>query len=83
VFARQGRHLSRRTAESITRRGLIPNLHVRPTLYAEGKETGMFDVPSGADTGVTTITSRISMGAETGFEWLGGHRLREISGAGA
>ena len=34
-------------AESIARRGLIQSLHVRPVLDAEGKETGMFEVPAG------------------------------------
>ncbi len=34
-------------AESIVRRGLIQSLHVRPVLDAEGKETGMFEVPAG------------------------------------
>lgn len=34
-------------AESIARRGLIQSLHVRPVLNAEGKETGMFEVPAG------------------------------------
>jgi ParB family chromosome partitioning protein len=34
-------------AESIARRGLIQSLHVRPILGAEGKETGMFEVPAG------------------------------------
>ena len=34
-------------AESITRRGLIQSLHVRPVLDAEGVETGMFEVPAG------------------------------------
>jgi ParB family chromosome partitioning protein len=34
-------------AESIARRGLIQSLHVRPVLGAEGKETGMFEVPAG------------------------------------
>ena len=34
-------------AESIARRGLIQSLHVRPALDAEGKETGMFEVPAG------------------------------------
>ena len=34
-------------AESIARRGLIQSLHVRPELDAEGKETGMFEVPAG------------------------------------
>ncbi|TIV76337.1 MAG: ParB/RepB/Spo0J family partition protein, partial [Mesorhizobium sp.] len=34
-------------AESIARRGLIQSIHVRPVLDAEGKETGMFEVPAG------------------------------------
>ena len=34
-------------AESIVRRGLIQSLHVRPVVDAEGKETGMFEVPAG------------------------------------
>ncbi|MBL4918653.1 ParB/RepB/Spo0J family partition protein [Szabonella alba] len=34
-------------AESIARRGLIQSLHVRPVMDAEGKETGMFEVPAG------------------------------------
>lgn len=34
-------------AESIARRGLIQSLHVRPAVDAEGKETGMFEVPAG------------------------------------
>ena len=34
-------------AESIARRGLIQSLHVRPVLDADGKETGMFEVPAG------------------------------------
>ncbi|WP_425063504.1 ParB/RepB/Spo0J family partition protein [Pyruvatibacter mobilis] len=34
-------------AESIARRGLIQSLHVRPELDAEGKETGLFEVPAG------------------------------------
>jgi ParB family chromosome partitioning protein len=34
-------------AESIARRGLIQSLHVRPVLSAEGRETGMFEVPAG------------------------------------
>ncbi|MEO3434581.1 ParB/RepB/Spo0J family partition protein [Inquilinus sp. CAU 1745] len=34
-------------AESIVRRGLIQSLHVRPELDAEGKETGLFEVPAG------------------------------------
>ncbi|RWE76453.1 ParB/RepB/Spo0J family partition protein [Mesorhizobium sp.] len=34
-------------AESIDRRGLIQSIHVRPVLDAEGKETGMFEVPAG------------------------------------
>ena len=34
-------------AESIARRGLIQSLHVRPVVDAEGKETGMFEVPAG------------------------------------
>jgi ParB family chromosome partitioning protein len=33
--------------ESIARRGLIQSLHVRAVLDAEGKETGMFEVPAG------------------------------------
>ncbi|AZO19002.1 ParB/RepB/Spo0J family partition protein [Mesorhizobium sp. M2A.F.Ca.ET.043.05.1.1] len=32
---------------SIARRGLIQSIHVRPVLDAEGKETGMFEVPAG------------------------------------
>jgi ParB family chromosome partitioning protein len=34
-------------AESIARRGLIQSLHVRPVLDADGKETGLFEVPAG------------------------------------
>jgi ParB family chromosome partitioning protein len=34
-------------AESIARRGLIQSLHVRPVVDAEGRETGMFEVPAG------------------------------------
>jgi len=34
-------------AESIARRGLIQSLHVRPELDADGKETGLFEVPAG------------------------------------
>lgn len=34
-------------AASITRRGLIQSLHVRPVLDAEGIEARMFDVPAG------------------------------------
>lgn len=34
-------------AASITRRGLIQSLHVRPVLDAGGEETGMFEVPAG------------------------------------
>ncbi|MFC5386864.1 ParB/RepB/Spo0J family partition protein [Aquamicrobium segne] len=34
-------------AESIARRGLIQSLHVRSVVDAEGKETGMFEVPAG------------------------------------
>ncbi|MCW5723073.1 MAG: ParB/RepB/Spo0J family partition protein [Devosia sp.] len=34
-------------AESIARRGLIQSLHVRPVMDAEGRETGMFEVPAG------------------------------------
>ena len=34
-------------AESIARRGLIQSLHVRAVLDAEGKESGMFEVPAG------------------------------------
>lgn len=34
-------------AESISRRGLIQSLHVRPVVDADGKETGMFEVPAG------------------------------------
>ena len=34
-------------AESIARRGLIQSLHVRPVVDAEGKETGIFEVPAG------------------------------------
>ena len=34
-------------AESIARRGLIQSLHVRPVLDADGKETGIFEVPAG------------------------------------
>lgn len=34
-------------ADSIARRGLIQSLHVRPVIDAEGKETGMFEVPAG------------------------------------
>jgi len=34
-------------AESITRRGLIQSLHVRPVLDGDGAETGMFEVPAG------------------------------------
>ena len=34
-------------AESITRRGLIQSLHVRPVLDGNGAETGMFEVPAG------------------------------------
>ncbi|RJE87164.1 ParB/RepB/Spo0J family partition protein [Paracoccus onubensis] len=34
-------------AESIARRGLIQSLHVRPEFDAEGKETGLFEVPAG------------------------------------
>ena len=34
-------------AESIARRGLIQSLHVRSELDAEGKETGLFEVPAG------------------------------------
>ncbi|GHC32616.1 chromosome partitioning protein ParB [Gemmobacter nanjingensis] len=34
-------------AASIARRGLIQSLHVRPELDAEGKETGLFEVPAG------------------------------------
>lgn len=34
-------------AESIARRGLIQALHVRPVLDADGKETGVFEVPAG------------------------------------
>ena len=34
-------------AASIARRGLIQGLHVRPVTDADGKETGMFEVPAG------------------------------------
>lgn len=34
-------------AESIVRRGLIQGLHVRPVVDADGRETGMFEVPAG------------------------------------
>ncbi|MGO9942279.1 MAG: ParB/RepB/Spo0J family partition protein [Rhodoblastus sp.] len=34
-------------ADSIARRGLIQSLHVRAVLDADGKETGMFEVPAG------------------------------------
>lgn len=34
-------------AQSIARRGLIQSLHVRPVLDADGKKTGMFEVPAG------------------------------------
>ena len=34
-------------AASIARRGLIQSLSVRPVIDAEGKETGMFEVPAG------------------------------------
>ncbi|MEO5322852.1 ParB/RepB/Spo0J family partition protein [Mesorhizobium sp. CC13] len=34
-------------AASITRRGLLQSLNVRPVLDGEGKETGMFEVPAG------------------------------------
>lgn len=34
-------------AGSIARRGLIQSLHVRPEHDAEGKETGLFEVPAG------------------------------------
>ena len=34
-------------AEDIARRGLLQSLNVRPLLDAEGKETGMFEIPAG------------------------------------
>jgi len=34
-------------AEDIARRGLLQNLNVRPVVDAEGRETGMFEVPAG------------------------------------
>ncbi|WP_333825695.1 ParB/RepB/Spo0J family partition protein, partial [Pinisolibacter sp.] len=34
-------------AESIARRGLIQSLHVRAVVDAEGRETGLFEVPAG------------------------------------
>lgn len=34
-------------AEDIARRGLLQGLNVRPVLDAEGKETGMFEIPAG------------------------------------
>ncbi len=34
-------------AESIARRGLIQSLHVRAVVDADGRETGMFEVPAG------------------------------------
>jgi len=34
-------------AISITRRGLLQSLHVRPMLDADGQDTGMFEVPAG------------------------------------
>ncbi|MDG4875265.1 ParB/RepB/Spo0J family partition protein [Mesorhizobium sp. WSM4935] len=34
-------------AASIARRGLIQSIHVRPVLDADGKETGMFEIPAG------------------------------------
>ena len=34
-------------AEDIARRGLLENLNVRPVMDAEGKETGMYEVPAG------------------------------------
>lgn len=34
-------------AASIARRGLIQGIHVRPVLDADGRETGMFEVPAG------------------------------------
>ena len=34
-------------AEDIARRGLLQSLNVRPVLDAEGKETGMFEIPAG------------------------------------
>lgn len=34
-------------AEDIARRGLLQNLHVRPVLDDDGKETGTYDVPAG------------------------------------
>ena len=34
-------------AEDIARRGLLQGLNVRPVLDAEGKETGLFEIPAG------------------------------------
>ncbi len=34
-------------AEDIARRGLIQSLNIRPVLGADGKETGMFEIPAG------------------------------------
>jgi ParB family chromosome partitioning protein len=34
-------------AEDIARRGLLQSLNVRPVLDADGKETGMFEIPAG------------------------------------
>lgn len=34
-------------AEDIARRGLLQSLNARPVLDAEGKETGMFEIPAG------------------------------------
>jgi len=34
-------------AEDIARRGLLQGLNVRPVLDAEGKESGMFEIPAG------------------------------------
>lgn len=45
-------------AESIARRGLIQSLHVRPVVDAEGKETGMFEVPAAASARWSCWSSR-------------------------
>jgi ParB-like chromosome segregation protein Spo0J len=34
-------------AEDIARRSLLQNLNIRPVLDADGRETGMFEVPAG------------------------------------
>lgn len=34
-------------AEDIARRGLLQSLNVRPVLDAQGRETGMFEIPAG------------------------------------